>query len=309
MCRRYAALPRLIFVTSSLAVITCCIFVRTLQDKSEEHVRALSYRLGNKDNRSSRSIRAARLKYSECFEHAIVLFRLVRRLTISRHNKASRIFNLPDGIWSRIVAFAFPKGHRDLLKAAIMKWNVDKALAAPIGKFKGFAVMVRKRPVLPFELKAREFDCVSCFGRAACCHDGRVRLEGLQAGSLHMVHRDFFFDGVFNHTHTNDHVFEHTVKHLLSHCLAGKNSTFICHGQTGTGKTYTVTGMQNLVARALFPDEQERKKGEPHQRRIKKICVEFFELFGKECRDLLADRKRVYLRADSDRRVHARGGC
>jgi len=122
-----------------------------------------------------------------------------------------------------------------------------------------------------------------------------------------MVHRDFFFDGVFNHTHTNDHVFEHTVKHLLSHCLAGKNSTFICHGQTGTGKTYTVTGMQNLVARALFPDEQERKKGEPHQRRIKKICVEFFELFGKECRDLLADRKRVYLRADSDRRVHARG--
>ena len=70
------------------------------------------------------------------------------------------------------------------------------------------------------------------------------------------------------------------------------SSTVICYGQTGTGKTYTMVGMLERVARDLEGLSVE---------------VVFFEIHGKKCYDLLSHRKEVHLRADASDAVHVRG--
>ncbi|GAB5371708.1 hypothetical protein AAMO2058_001602900 [Amorphochlora amoebiformis] len=273
--------------------------------------RDLASRLASKE-RSIRSVRAQRLRFSECFIYAIHQYRILEYLHTSRYDFLS---HFPAGVLGHILSYTFPpesfqpitdqmdKNYREKVKRnpTFIMNEENKGEVWFAGKSKplddGFTVCIRKRPVLAFETKAGEYDCVTCSGRSIVCHDGKVALEGMQGGSLEMVHRVFGFDQIFSEKQDNKSVFIQAVVPLLNHVLEKKcNASFLCHGQTGTGKTFTITGMQELVARQLFSGEGKER-----------IQVEFFELFGKECRDLLADRKTVHLRSDGNNRVHARG--
>eukprot|EP00958_Prasinococcus_capsulatus_P007706 scaffold707_cov399-Prasinococcus_capsulatus_cf.AAC.7 len=52
---------------------------------------------------------------------------------------------------------------------------------------------------------------------------------------------------------SQDDVFCTCARHAVDHALQGFNSTIVCYGQTGAGKTYTMTGPNSLRARLRHP--------------------------------------------------------
>lgn len=51
---------------------------------------------------------------------------------------------------------------------------------------------------------------------------------------------------------------------MLAHAVSGGRATFVCFGQTGTGKTYTVHGVQLAIATALFGDNASSSNSSRH---------------------------------------------
>ncbi|NWR54827.1 KIF9 protein, partial [Bucorvus abyssinicus] len=66
----------------------------------------------------------------------------------------------------------------------------------------------------------------------------------------------FRLDGVLHHT-SQQLAYETVAKELVSQALTGYNGTIMCYGQTGAGKTYTMTGVtaeyqhRGLIPRAI----------------------------------------------------------
>jgi hypothetical protein len=158
-----------------------------------------------------------------------------------------------------------------------------------------FRLCVRKRPLLQFELAAGEYNVVDAHPArtSLCCHDGKLARSGRR---MTMTHRFYSCDRVWAPADSNASVFHSEVQPLLDWSLAApaNASTLLCYGQTGTGKTYTLMGMLEHLAQDL----SSRRFG---------VEVLFFEVHGKKCYDLLADRALVHLRSDQEGRVHVRG--
>lgn len=57
----------------------------------------------------------------------------------------------------------------------------------------------------------------------------------------------FSFDWVYSEDSTQEEVYENTAKGSVLSVLEGYNSTILAYGQTGTGKTYTMEGMFDLL--------------------------------------------------------------
>jgi hypothetical protein len=55
----------------------------------------------------------------------------------------------------------------------------------------------------------------------------------------------FTLDQIFQPDTTQQELFENTAKKLIPHCLRGFNCSFIVYGQTSSGKTYTMNGVEN----------------------------------------------------------------
>jgi len=123
------------------------------------------------------------------------------------------------------------------------------------------------------------------------CHDGRLSRSGRR---LLMTHRHFAVDRAWSPQATTQDVYSDVVEPRVRTALAGGGSTLLCMGQTGTGKTHTISGVVECLSRDLGIAGND-------------VEVEFFEIYGKKCCDLLANRKEVHLRSDAEGRVHVRG--
>jgi kinesin family protein 2/24 len=159
-------------------------------------------------------------------------------------------------------------------------------------KLPRLAVIVRKRPLLPFEIERDEWDCVDMHQGTkipyVICHEGRLERTGRR---LVMSHRAFAVDGYLNAA-SGDRQLRAAVQPLLADARAGRNATLLLLGQTGTGKTHTLLGVLRLLG-------EEKSSGA--------MDVQFYEVHGKKCFDLLNARKQVHLRADENDQVHVRG--
>ena len=63
----------------------------------------------------------------------------------------------------------------------------------------------------------------------------------------------FKVDGVLNNV-SQDTVYDEVVKETTKKCVDGYNGTILCYGQTGAGKTFTMTGAtENYQQRGLIP--------------------------------------------------------
>jgi kinesin family member 2/24 len=156
-----------------------------------------------------------------------------------------------------------------------------------------FKIFVRPRPRLGFENHANEYSVVrSISNHHLLLHDGKVDRTGRR---LNMRHFQYTFDRVFDQFDSHEHVCAEVVAPLLSHVVELQNdSTLILYGQTGTGKTYTMSGCIEYLAQML-----EGMKVEVE------VC--FFEIHGKNCYDLMAERKTIRLLSDASGTVHPRG--
>ncbi|KAK3693508.1 putative kinesin-related protein bimC [Podospora appendiculata] len=142
----------------------------------------------------------------------------------------------------------------------------------------------------------------------------KAQLVNLSMGPNALSNKTYNFDRVFSQAADQSMIFEDTVKPMMDEMLAGYNCTIFAYGQTGTGKTYTMSGdmsstlgllpdtagiiprvLHSLFAR-LEADESEN-------------CVRcsFIELYNEELRDLLSADENAKLKIydDNSRKGHA----
>ena len=167
--------------------------------------------------------------------------------------------------------------------------NVTDAVAAgAAASAERLRVCVRKRPLLPSELQANEFDVITAFGRRAVLHQTRRRVNLERCLENH----SFTFDAVFDEAAGTEAVYAATARPLVRGVLtAGGRMTCFAYGQTGSGKTYTMegggggaeSGLYSLVARDCFAAvEAAAAAGTPLR-----LSMSMFEIYRETVFDIL----------------------
>ncbi|KAI6185094.1 Kinesin-like protein [Aphelenchoides bicaudatus] len=128
--------------------------------------------------------------------------------------------------------------------------------------------------------------------------------------------KGFTFDTVLGAEATQSEVFEKVAERIVDGCLDGYNGTILAYGQTNSGKTYTMQGVEltndqysdfkGIMPRAvehLF-ERLETMRGE--SRFHYQVQCSFVELYNEQCFDLLAPDQQPRLRF-ANQTVHLDG--
>ncbi|KAM5314708.1 kinesin-like protein KIF9 isoform 3-T5 [Glossophaga mutica] len=100
----------------------------------------------------------------------------------------------------------------------------------------------------------------------------------------------FRLDGVL-HDASQDLVYETVAKDVVSQALDGYNGTIMCYGQTGAGKTYTMTGAtENYQHRGILPRalQQVFRMIEERPTHAVTVRVSYLEIYNESLFDLLS---------------------
>ncbi|CAE8661768.1 unnamed protein product [Polarella glacialis] len=149
---------------------------------------------------------------------------------------------------------------------------------------------VRKRPISEKEEQIRgDYDALTVVPGRPCATDVILHNCAFQADLItpFILHSTFRFDSCFGEEVTNQEVYETSAKPLVQTALSGGMSTMFMFGQTGSGKTHTMTAMEQLAAQDLFagaPDGSSAAGGTTEE---PWVTVQFIELRGNRCFDLL----------------------
>lgn len=129
----------------------------------------------------------------------------------------------------------------------------------------------------------------------------------LSMGPNALSNKTYTFDRVFSHAADQNVVFDDTVRPILDEMLAGYNCTIFAYGQTGTGKTYTMSGDMTETMGMLSDEAGIIPR--VLQRLFTKLeledtdhCVKvsFIELYNEELRDLLSIEESAKLKIYDD---------
>ncbi|NWY30121.1 KIF9 protein, partial [Pheucticus melanocephalus] len=100
----------------------------------------------------------------------------------------------------------------------------------------------------------------------------------------------FKLDGVLHNT-SQEMVYETVAKDLVCKALQGYNGTIMCYGQTGAGKTYTMTGTSSeyrnrgIIPRAI---QQVFKSAAAFLNILVTVRISYLEIYNEALFDLLA---------------------
>ncbi|KAF1841521.1 kinesin heavy chain [Cucurbitaria berberidis CBS 394.84] len=128
----------------------------------------------------------------------------------------------------------------------------------------------------------------------------------LSMGPNALSNKTYQFDKVFSPAADQNTVFDEVVSPILDEVLGGFNCTIFAYGQTGTGKTYTMTGdISNVLplpdAAGIIPrvlkDLFSRLEAAETENSVK---CSFIELYNEELRDLLSPDDSVKLKIFED---------
>ncbi|KAL7811276.1 P-loop containing nucleoside triphosphate hydrolase protein [Trichoderma aethiopicum] len=136
----------------------------------------------------------------------------------------------------------------------------------------------------------------------------------LSMGANALSNKTYSFDRVFSPAADQSMVFDDVVKPILEEMLAGYNCTIFAYGQTGTGKTYTMSGdMSDTLG--MLSDEagiiprvlQQLFNKLENENTDNCVKCSFIELYNEELRDLLSTDESTKLKIydDASRRGHA----
>ncbi|KAI9755528.1 MAG: hypothetical protein M4579_004254 [Chaenotheca gracillima] len=135
----------------------------------------------------------------------------------------------------------------------------------------------------------------------------------LSMGPNALSNKTYHFDKVFSPAADQAMIYEEVVTPILEEMLSGYNCTIFAYGQTGTGKTYTMSGdmsdtlgllsdnagiiprVLNCLFSKLESDEADSS-----------VKCSFIELYNEELRDLLSyeDNAKLKLYEDSSKKGH-----
>lgn len=120
---------------------------------------------------------------------------------------------------------------------------------------------------------------------------------GLSMGPTALSNKTYQFDKVFSPASDQGMIFDEVVSPILDEVLNGFNCTIFAYGQTGTGKTYTMSGdisdtlpipeAAGIIPRVLHT-LFARLNGDETEKSEHSVKCSFIELYNEELRDLLA---------------------
>ncbi|XP_055376838.1 kinesin-like protein KIF3A [Condylostylus longicornis] len=102
----------------------------------------------------------------------------------------------------------------------------------------------------------------------------------------------YYFDNVFGENSSQIDLYVDTARPIVDKVLEGYNGTILAYGQTGTGKTYTMSGNpDSLQTKGIIPNTFAHifghiAKAKDNQKFL--VRVSYMEIYNEEVRDLLA---------------------
>ncbi|EXJ75949.1 kinesin family member 11 [Cladophialophora psammophila CBS 110553] len=142
----------------------------------------------------------------------------------------------------------------------------------------------------------------------------RGKTVELSMGPNAISNKTYYFDKVFSPAADQAIIFDDVVAPILNEMLTGYNCTIFAYGQTGTGKTYTMSGdmtdtlgllsdAAGIIPRVLYSLFQKLEADEVEC----SVKCSFIELYNEELRDLLSPDNSVKLKIfdDASRKSHA----
>ncbi|KAJ5233266.1 uncharacterized protein N7469_005032 [Penicillium citrinum] len=133
----------------------------------------------------------------------------------------------------------------------------------------------------------------------------------LSMGPNALSNKTYAFDKVFSPAADQTRVFEDTVLPIVHEMLAGFNCTIFAYGQTGTGKTYTMSGDMTdtlgilsddagIIPRTLYSLFHKLEDTEST------VKCSFIELYNEDLRDLLSAEENTKLKIfENEKKGHA----
>lgn len=136
----------------------------------------------------------------------------------------------------------------------------------------------------------------------------------LSMGPSAVSNKSYQFDKVFSQAADQSMVFDEVVTPILDEMIAGFNCTIFAYGQTGTGKTYTMSGdmtdtlgmlsdAAGIIPRALYSlfNKLEADGAECS------VKCSFIELYNEELRDLISvdEASKLKIYEDNGKKGHA----
>ena len=151
-------------------------------------------------------------------------------------------------------------------------------------------IVTRIRPMFKYEIDTNNYESVIKIkndDHIINLHDGRIARSGRK---LLMNNKTYFFDKVYDDTTPNEEIFQREIESLLNSSIDGiiKSNTVVLYGQTGCGKTFTMSSILHDLAKKMYEKHTE---------------LVFCELHGKRCYDLFDNRKEIKLLSTSDGEV------
>ena len=109
--------------------------------------------------------------------------------------------------------------------------------------------------------------------------------------------KTFSFDQIYNKQFSQKSIYIQSIHPLVESVLSGYNATAFAYGQSGTGKTHTMTGKISTPDQGVIPNALEHifesiGTEDPESKKQYSLSVSYLELYNGRCRDLLTDTKR-----------------
>ncbi|MCJ1471923.1 kinesin motor protein cin8 [Lambiella insularis] len=211
-----------------------------------------------------------------------------------------------------------------------------RTVSGTISPTESVASVATSKSRTPMKRKERDFDMdpgeetnihvvVRCRGR----NDREVRensgvvlsTEGVKGKSIELSmgpsalsNKSYHFDKVFSPAADQAMIYEDVVTPLLEEMLQGYNCTIFAYGQTGTGKTYTMSGDMSdtmgllsdsagIIPRVLHSLFGKLEADEAES----SVKCSFIELYNEELRDLLSieENSRLKIFEDGQKKGHS----
>ena len=158
-------------------------------------------------------------------------------------------------------------------------------------------VCVRKRPIFEKEEEAGENDSVSCANPQIKIFESKLKVDGI---TKYVDEHVFSFDNTFNENESTEDVYKFALAPCLDMIFQQGMVTIFAYGQTSSGKTYTMKGIQESSVRQLF---QLKDQILPESL----LKVSFYEIYGGNCYDLLNEKAKVQILEDKNNNVVIQG--
>ena len=158
-------------------------------------------------------------------------------------------------------------------------------------------VCVRKRPIFKKEEEAGQNDSVSCANPQIKVFESKLKVDGI---TKYVDEHVFAFDNTFNENESTEDVYRFALEPSLDMIFKKGRVTIFAYGQTSSGKTYTMQGIQENSVRQLFKLKEELAPNS-------KLNVAFYEIYGGSCFDLLNNKAKVQILEDKHNNVVIHG--